>query len=173
MQLRADIQIRSMIKSLNDVVLPAIDPGNKPAQEQAQLIAAMLGILERRAPLQYRFDRDELARLLGFARELGAAAGADMAATLDAAAAEAAAVLERALQVEPAAVLDAVRQLRALTAAAVQAAFASGDAVAREALRGQVLAYAGEQLVRDRAWLVDQGWEPDASGMPPIEGLLR
>ena len=37
MDLRAPLQLKSMIKSMSDVVLPAIDPGNRMAQEQAQL----------------------------------------------------------------------------------------------------------------------------------------
>ncbi len=34
------------------------------------------------------------------------------------------------------------------------------------------LANAKEQLLRERSWLVMQGWEADPSEVPPIESLI-
>lgn len=176
MQLRPEIQIRSLMKSLKDVVLPALDPKNKLAVEQGQLIMGMLHVMSRRLPLEYRFDCDELERLLELSRHLrGEARGG----TETTAAAEAmwastslgADVLERA-RAEPGEVYAAVKELRSKIARLVECVSRDGDRASRAAVTASVqLAYA-EQLTRDRAWVIDQGWEPDPSALPSIESLL-
>src|ERR1700756_539308 len=75
MQMRPAVQIKSMVKAMTDVVLPAIDPANKLAQEQARLVIGMLGLMAQQLPLQFRFDCDELARLLQLAAALQQPAG--------------------------------------------------------------------------------------------------
>lgn len=172
MQLRSDVQLRSMIKSLQDVVLPALDPGNKPAQEQGQLVLAMLRMMRRQLPLQYRFDRDELARLLDFVRRLQPLLGDGIETSLDEGVAVAVRVLDDARRVDPEQVHASVGALRAASAAALQAAFAGADGSRRRQLRDWVLALSGEQLLRDRAWVIDQGWEPDPGSVTPIDSLL-
>ena len=70
MQMRPDPQIKSVIKAMNDVVLPAVDPQNKLAQEQVRLCMGLLGLMAKQLPLQFRFDCDELARLSAYSAEL-------------------------------------------------------------------------------------------------------
>ena len=67
MELRPAFQIPALIKSLTDVVLPAVDPANKLAQEQGQLIVGMLALIAQRLPLQYRYDRHELDSFIALA----------------------------------------------------------------------------------------------------------
>ena len=176
MQLRPGIQLQSIMKSMKDVVLPALDPGNKLALEQGQLIMGMLSILSQRLPLEYRFDCDELGRLLEMSRRFGeqARGGGETTAALKALAAStahAADVLERA-RAEPGEVYQAVKELRAKTSDVVQSVFKDGETASRTAVRKSVLATAAEQLQRDRAWLIGQGWEPDPNSIPPIESLI-
>ncbi|MGQ0622999.1 MAG: hypothetical protein ACT4QA_24340, partial [Panacagrimonas sp.] len=64
MQLRSEIQLTSMLKAMKDVVIPAIDPANRLAIEQSQLIVGMLGLMQHQLPIQFKFDRDELGRLV-------------------------------------------------------------------------------------------------------------
>ena len=70
MDLRPALQIQTSIKAMMDVVLPAVDPNNKLAQEQARLVIGMLNIVAQRMSLTYRYDRDELARFLALAETL-------------------------------------------------------------------------------------------------------
>lgn len=177
MQMRPAIQIQSMMKSLVDVVLPAVDPTNKLAQEQGRLILGMLTLMSKQLPPQYRFDCDELVRLTAFAAELRGLAqrGPDTAAArseLERVHHQAQALLDTA-RVSPEAIEQAVRRLRAATGALVTGVYRDGEAGAQHKVEGAVLAMSREQLLRDRAFVAAQGWEPDPAALPPIEELLR
>ena len=176
MQMRASIQIKSALKALNDVVLPALDPNNKPAQEQIRLVIGMLTLLSQQLPLQFRFDCDELARLIAMANELqdGAKAGAGTTAALATLAERtkaAASTLERA-RATPEDVTQRVRELRKASGELVTQAYREGDAGCRDRVGKTVLAASREQLLRDRALLLMQGWEPDPKAIPSISSLL-
>jgi hypothetical protein len=174
--MRPAIQLQSIMKSMRDNVLPAIDPNNKLALEQAKLILGMLNIMSQRMDLQYRYDRDELERIVGFAEFLQrqARGGDETKAAREAlasAAARGADVLERA-KAEPPELVHAIKDLRATAGAVVQAICAEGDPESKEAVREGVLANAREQLLRERSWLIMQGWEADPSEVPPIESII-
>jgi len=168
MQMRPDIQIQSAIKALTDVVLPAIDPTNKLAQEQIALTIGLLSVMRQQLPLQFRFDRDELNRLLTFVASLEAAGEAD--ACLAAQIEKARDVFDRALA-DPQELVDAVRALREATGAVITNTYKSNDRERIAPLERAVLAMSSEQLLRERAWFRSQNWEP-ADGVPEIERLL-
>lgn len=171
MQLRSDLALPAMIKSLSEVVLPAVDPQNQPAIEQLQVTIGLLNLLAKRLPLEFRYDRDELDRLLGFARALAVIDGADGAATqaLATGIARGSDVLDRA-RATPQDVLESIRDLRRTAGALVTATYTAGDTSQRHAVQALVLAHADDQLLRERAWLMSQGWE--AGPLPDIHDLL-
>lgn len=177
MQMRPDLQIKSVLKAMNDVVLPAVDPNNKLAQEQVRLCMGLLGLMARQLPLQFRFDCDELARLAAFGAELQRIAGSGGAQTrqalaaLEQATAQAGVLLERA-RVAPAEIEQAVRSLRQSSGTLISSVFRDGDATAQDRVQKATLAMSKEQLLRERAWVITQGWEPDPEAVPPIEQLL-
>ncbi|MBK8958963.1 MAG: hypothetical protein IPM80_11135 [Proteobacteria bacterium] len=168
MQLRADLQLATAIRALTEVVLPAVDADNALAVEQTQVVIGMLQLMAARLPLQYRYDCDELARLLTLCRALqpydddGGLAGATHAG---------AEVLARA-RATPQEILDAIHGLRTLSGAVVSSAYRDGDDAARAALSALVLTHADEQLLRERAWFAPQGWELEPDGVPPLEDLV-
>lgn len=176
MQLRHDIQIQSILKSIADVVLPAIDPGNKLAQEQMRLCMGLLDLMARQLPLQFRFDCDELTRLLALAQRLRALSTPEQVqpgtrATLARDIDRASDVVARA-RAEPDEVLTAVRALRAVTSTLVREACQHGDAASTQAIERAVMDSSQQQLLRDRAWLIAQHWEPDPQSLPDIASLL-
>lgn len=176
MEIRPAIQIQSMIKAMTDVVLPAVAPEHKMAQEQARLVIGMLTLLAQRLPLQFRYDRDELDRYVALAAQLQKRVqGADRtrAATdeMNACLSNGAAVLDRA-RAEPCEVEAAVFDLRAAVSALVQAAAEEGDSSSQAALKELILGAAKAQLDRERAWLISMGFEADPSAVPPIESLI-
>ncbi len=139
MQMRPAIQLQSIMKSMKDNVLPAIDPTNKLALEQAKLILGMLNIMSQRMDLEYRYDRDELERIIGFAaflqRQAKVGPGTKAAQqALASASARGADVLDRA-RAEPSELVETIKTLRARVGAVVQAICAEGDPESKEALR--------------------------------------
>ena len=176
MQMRPAVQIKSMVKAMTDVVLPAIDPANKLAQEQARLILGLLGLMAQQLPLQFRFDCDDLARQLELSAGLKKlASGAPQLQVcvqgMNQAAAAAAGILEQA-RVTPEELERAVRELRAATSQVVRAVYDEGNQSVVKPVQDLVLAASKEQLLRDRSWVLMQGWEPDPAAVPKIQELL-
>ncbi len=176
MQMRPEIQIRSMIKALTDVVIPAVSSDNKLAVEQAQLVVGMLKLMQAQIPLQFRSDLDELKRLVDTAGTL-AAIGVTEGETR-AALAGVAVVRDRAADVlsrcgaDPQELYTSVVQMRASLCALVDACATGGRADERERIDSVLLAMSEAQLLRDRALMKQQRWESDASAPPDIEALL-
>ncbi|RJF89415.1 hypothetical protein D3874_22590 [Oleomonas cavernae] len=176
MQLRPEVQIASAIKAMKDVVIPAIAPDNSLAVEQGRLVVGMLALMAHQLPLQFAFDRDELARLLVCADRLdqATAACAGLAAargSLDACRGEAATLL-RACAFEPADLLDVVQRLKRTVAGLVDTAAEIAEPAVFAAIGAAILDQSREQLIRDRALMAPQGWEPDPAALPPIADLL-
>ncbi|MEH6759350.1 MAG: hypothetical protein V7676_17870 [Parasphingorhabdus sp.] len=171
MQLRPEIQIKSMIKAMTEVVLPAVDENNALAVEQAQLIIGHLNLIAVRLPLQFRADRNALDRLISYTHDVLESSDGEQAA-LVAAQADAADVLSRA-KAEPQELVDAARRITEELDDNIRAIFDGDDEKATNALMANTLKMSEEQLLRDRSWLIMQGWEPDASIVPPIESLLE
>jgi hypothetical protein len=167
MQIRAAIALQAIIKSIADVVLPGVDPANRLALEQGRLVVGLLTLIADRLPLQPLYDIDELRRLC----RLGATLRSNEPDP------EITAVLKRAEDVlarATAAPMDLYETIGALTAAIgdrVQV-LALQAAPSNRAARVAVLAAAREQQVRERSWLIMQGWETDAASIPAIDRLL-
>lgn len=167
MQIRAPIVLQAVLKSLQDVVLPALDPENKLAAEQSQLIVGLLTLLATRQPLQFRYDRHELTHLIALAREIGASdeeVRAAVATSEDA--------LKRAF-CDPQELVDAIGRLRAAVGASISAVAAGSDKEASARVQQAVLAASAELHTRERSWLAMQGWEVDPAGLPEVEQLLE
>lgn len=176
MELRASFQIPTLIKALTDVVLPAVDPDNRLAQEQAQLIIGSLRLLAQRMPLQYRYDRFELQSFVRLADDLSAKAGStpELASALEAmrATAERGRNLLARAGAEPEQIEAANLALRESIGAFSQASSTLPDQDCRRAIESDVMAHAKDMLLRERAWLAMQGWEGADSGLPEIEKLI-
>jgi hypothetical protein len=157
-----DLQLRVVIKALRDVVLPAVDSGNRLALEQLHLSIATLGMVEARLPLAGSRLRAELANAIALAEAADAAA---LAAPLSAAKA----VLEdpradgRDLEIHKA---------RLLTAVSTLVDGAPGDGARADSLARAVVAASKPQFDLIRAWCLPAGFEPDPNEVPPIERLL-
>ena len=176
MQMRPEIQITSVIKAVKDVLIPAIDPNNKLAVEQAQLVIGLLSLLASQLPVQFRFDRDELARLLATAESLTAvpANDAKLATAIGELAASqtaGASILEHC-RVDPAILVNSVRELRQKVGAVVSAAAGTSDVATQLRIEKIILDLSKEQLLRDRSLMKPQGWEPDPAALPAIAELL-
>ena len=176
MDLRPALQVQTVIKAMTDVVLPAVDPNNKLAQEQARLVIGMLHLVAQRQPLMYRYDRDELSRFLALADTLqaqakdmpGAQAPLHALATVVENGED---VLNRA-GAEPSELEMANFHLREKIGALVTALYAENAPDKLKHISTTVTAHAKEQLLRERSWLIGQGWESDPGSLPAIETLI-
>lgn len=166
MDIRPSLQIQVAIKAMEQTVLPAVDPGNTIALEQAGLVLAALRVLEQRVPLWRAYQRDELRRLILLAGEMEDAREEGVE-ELSALAASARRLLDSA-DAEAPELEAAVIALRG----AVGRLLASRDHVHRTPLGKLVLAAAKVQLERERAWLVPFGFEAGSSDVRPIEEQL-
>lgn len=170
MDIRPDIQIQSMIKAMVDVVLPAVDPDHKMAQEQARLIIGTLQLVAKRLPVAYRYDCDELRRYIGLAVALvgcgAAAVDQELKADIERLTASGTRLLERPCA-EPVDLERAAFELRAVVSQVVQAACTTGSPTLRQAVRRLVLDAAKVELERERALVIDMGFETDPSKRPP------
>ncbi|MDB5976533.1 MAG: hypothetical protein JWR07_3293 [Nevskia sp.] len=177
MQMHPALQIQSMMKALTDVVLPAVDPANKLAQEQTRLVLGTLALMAQHLPLRFQFNCDELTRLLklaGILRQV-ARGGPQTTVCVDKmalAATSAVGTLERG-QAGPAVIEQAVRDMRAVTSQVVRSIYIDGDEAALKQVEGAVLTVSRDQLLRDRSWMLMQGWEPDPQAIPKIQDLLE
>jgi hypothetical protein len=172
MQLDAEIILSATIKSLRDVVAPAVDTHNKLAQEQIQVAIGLLSLLAQRLPQQFCFACDELQRLLQFSDALDALPRVSSdASDLSSARTYGADVLQRA-QADPSELQTAIKTLRAATSTAVDTLYKGANAEIKDRLKTLVLEHSAEQLARDRAWVIAQGWEAHPETLTPIETLL-
>ena len=177
MQLRPQIQIQTIIKAMMEDVIPALDQTNQLAMQSAQLTIGTLTMIAQHLPLEYRYDCDELARLIDAAAKLreqaqGGTQTEQAVLALRAALEGGREVLDRA-RAEPAEIVEAVGQLRRATGDTVRAVYAESEPSVRDAVDATVLEVSKEQLLRDRSWLLMQGWEPDPGAVPAVETLLR
>lgn len=176
MQMRPEVQIAAMIKALTDVIIPAVPRENRLATEQAGLVVGMLNLMRFQLPLQFRFDRDELRRLVDAADDVDAEGSTDAGT---AAAIErlgeprrrAADVLE-CCQGEPAELYAAILEMRSALCALVDASAGSADIGGRERIEAILLSMSKAQLLRDRALVKLQRWEPDPDAVPEIGTLI-
>lgn len=176
MEISPTLQLHTAIKALTDVVLPAVDPANKLAQEQVQLVIGTLNILVQRYPLIYRYQRDELSRFLALADSLKSQTaelpGAEPALHALARSVEAGAdVLDRA-RAEPSELESANLDLREKIGALIAGIYSETATSKLNHVSSIVLAHAKEQLLRERSWLIGQGWEADPKSVPAIETLI-
>eukprot|EP00456_Euglypha_rotunda_P004953 TRINITY_DN10837_c0_g1_i5.p1 TRINITY_DN10837_c0_g1~~TRINITY_DN10837_c0_g1_i5.p1 ORF type:complete len:183 (-),score=29.75 TRINITY_DN10837_c0_g1_i5:403-951(-) len=176
MEMRPQLQIQTIIKAISEDVIPALDQTNQLAMQSAHLAIGTLTLISQHLPLEYRYDCDELARLVSTADILrsqahGGEATSRAVAGLKEATRVASDVLERA-RADPSEILASIRALRAATADTVRAVYGEGSEATQSAVEGTVLALSKDQLLRDRAWLIIQGWEPDSKAVPAIDTLL-
>jgi len=178
MLMRYEIQLRTMIKAMVDTVAPAVDPHNVLAQEQSRLVIGTLMLMAEHLPLQYRFDCDELFRMVAFADDVGAGIAnctgmaAEALSGLTASVSAGRGLLSRPTT-DPAEILAMAREIRTALDHVVEVVFTDEHGRAHRAdLHRIVLEHSRNEILRDRVWSRSQGFEPDAEGLPPIESLL-
>lgn len=157
-----DLRITSMIRAMEDVVRPAIDPGNSLAAEQAALVVGHLRLLAIHWSKADAYARTCLADLDRTLEGLVPSGGPATSA--------AAADLARARGQGGDAEAHYKAVMRA-TDSLVRAAARDGDHAFRETLRGAVLAFSTRQSLRDRSWFAASGFDLNPGELHSIADL--
>lgn len=170
MDIRPSLQIQVMIKAMEQVVVPAVDPVNKIAHEQASLVLATLRVLEQRMPLWRNYLRDELRRLAALVDEIVSLEDGDceIRAALAMLAQEGHALFARSDAETP----DLEQATIALRNGIGRLMAEYKGLIHRTQLGRLILHASKEQLERERAWLLPFGFESDTSAIVPIEQQL-
>ena len=163
-----DLRLKSVLKALSDVILPALPASERLARDQANLVIGHLTIIAEQWQYALNFELENLAQACALAGELAgmnfdSALGDDLIAALSAAAA----VDRNNYQ----AVTAIHRALKTLIDALIAADHHS--APMPPALLDAVLRYNRCRAPRERVWHRGAGLDPDAASLPSIASLFR
>lgn len=164
-----ELRLKTMIKAVQEVILPAIAPGNDLAREQAQLLIAHLSLISQHWRHAHTYDALALDAIRELAERLVAAAeGGEQTTSASAALAR---CLKLCMDADTAAAVQ-----RATIAAAidelVSASGEDGNQRFHETLFKAILDHGALQAWRDRVWFAGSGMDPESATLVSIEQML-
>lgn len=160
-----DVRIASMIRSMTEVIGPAIDSDNSLAREQASLMVGHLKMLALHWKYVAPFAQACLSDLAATIGPLKAQGGAD---TMTAAEDLFSRLTGKAFENPLSQYYSAARALEQL----VRSTDKDGAQQFRAELQAAVLAFSLRQSERDRAWFAISGFDIDADNLPTIEQII-
>ena len=163
MQPSFDHRIRTMNKALTEVILPAIDPDNKGAVEQLQLVVGSLNLMNEQIDYAHWFEVTDGRSMTAMADKIATLAGQPVD---DATATAIAAVRDAGSRHNL--TLSAIRQanydLRETLSAMIARVLESSDAATHKAISLAVIDMSEDQTSRERAFVAKTGFDvfPDS-----------
>ncbi|MGM7669221.1 hypothetical protein [Microbacterium sp. A93] len=158
-------------RAMRDVIIPAVDPNDPLALEQAKIVAQVLEFVEQRIDHVHERARFELLHYLALLQEIRSdvavispALGAAIEQEL-----EVAAVIAADARVGTPTVADTARSLAELVSASVRSSQGEASGLRIELA---VLDAAKELLDMQRAWFLPQGWESDPAVVPSLDAAF-
>ena len=168
-----ELRIQNLIKALSQVVLPAIDPENELAREQAQLVIAHLQLIALQWDKAYSFERIALRAMQNLAAALcNTASGGPRTSAATAALRRA---LEERAMADPRTATAAAQAITALGGAVdemILAISTDADATTRTETQAIILDYAKHQAHRERVWFAANNLDPDRGKLEAIDTML-
>jgi hypothetical protein len=156
-----EVRFRSMIRALTEVIIPALDPHNSLAQEQARLLIGHLHAALLQMPTANQVVAAEHNALHGLADTLLAASSGGPVTR-----AATAHVRMTLAEDAPAALAHALEAL-------VLAAAADGSVETLAASQRAVLAHAKAVSTLGRTWFKPMGFDSDPASLPELSDLLN
>lgn len=163
-----DLRLKSVLKALSDVILPALPATERLARDQANLVIGHLTIIAEQWQHALSFELQNLAQSCLLAGEL---AGMNFDSTLGD---DLSAALSTATAVDRSdyqAVTEIHRGLKTVIDRLISADHHS--APMPPAVLDAVLRYNHRRAPRERVWHRAAGLDPDAASLPSIAALLR
>jgi hypothetical protein len=171
------LRLQSMMRALQEVILPALPKDQQLAQDQAKILLGNLRIMATQQDRVFQYLLVELREYAGLLRKLSLEATGG--AATDAAAARARAALDRA---EPITTLpipsqtevsDLLKSLKQAADELVHAAHEDGSGGFRQFLTAAVMQQSAAQILRERVWFSAAGFELDAGMLPSLDVVLE
>jgi hypothetical protein len=168
------VRIRSLIRAMQDVIIPSIAPDAQLAIEQAHLVCRHLELMLTQADYAYRLQHAELAHFASMLRDLVACLPDEARVSADAAEVEE--LLRRANPIAHLAVPDGgtlsglTKEVREAVDQTLRRALSEGGTVGGRASR-LVLDYAQRQILRERVAVKTTGFDLDASSQPDLKDV--
>ncbi len=160
----------SMVQTLADIVIPAIDADNDLAREQAQLVIAHLTMIKSQLPYADRFDREELEDAITLAEKmLQLAKGGDVTRAAADALGQA---VKAANPLDPITRCEANRAVNAASEDLVRAVRIDGAGDAASRIAQIVIEDANRKVMRDRIWFQDSGFDAERASLPGLGSLF-
>ena len=172
MQPGFDLRLRTMMKALAEVVLPAIEGSNRMAQEQAKLVLGSLEVIRQQVDHAHWYEAAELVSLCNLAGDLAAVKGFDAGAGLDELRKAGGALVAR-WDVSLPELREASVRLRDAISEAVERAGAGNRADVSHAVSQLVMVHAEGQIGRERAFIAGTRWDTYPDTLRSIEDSLR
>lgn len=164
-----ELRLATMVRALEEVIVPAIAPGNDLAREQAQLLIAHLGLLGQHWQRAHRYDDLSCVAMLALAHRLATAA-AGGTQTVAAAAALSAVIQSHDIDMQDSAARQA--SLAAAIDGLVSACGLDGAPAFRALLFSAIADHGAAQAERDRVWFAGCGMDPDSASFASIDEML-
>jgi hypothetical protein len=168
-------RLRSMMKAMQEVVLPAVDTQNAIAQEQAKLVIGSLNLILQQLDLAHRFEIVEAREKQAEGRELATILEAHTPRHPVAIQSAADIAAQSSVIDDPLSALTALHAsnqcLRGVIANLIQASEDSGDLALINRMSRRVISYGETQLIRERSWVATTGFDPPGATIPLTDAL--
>jgi hypothetical protein len=166
------LRLQSMLRAMVEVVVPAIDPKQQLAKDQASIVIGNLKILMDQSDRVYDFLLVELHEYARLVREFVplVAEGAARARALEALS-EAEPVIAAPIPKEVG-LREMVAGMKTTAGSLLDEILEAGGRDERAAAVSLVLRQSEKQILRERAWLRSSGFDPEHGQLPPIDELL-
>ena len=160
------LRLQAMLRSLTEVIIPALDPSQRLAIDQANIVAGNLRILLDQTGRTDEYLRVELHEF----RDLGSALLELAPDTPDAY--ESRSALTEADAVSEWALAEQLLRLKGTVDRLLKMTLASSDPSVAKAASVLVLDQARKQATRERVWFRGAGFELDPTALPPLDAVL-
>lgn len=166
-------RLNALVKAMNAIILPAVDPSNDLAKEQASLTLGHLNVLLQQWDKAYVYELGNYVELRQLASQIGAVAegGEQTRTTCE--------VLARTLADSPTELpfgSEPLNQIaKALGDAIDEVLYAShedGTTAYKDKLEEIMLAYGEKQTMRQRVWFKCTGLEQSAAELESVDTML-
>lgn len=172
MQPGFDLRIRTMNKSLEEVILPAIPAENKAALEQAKLVIGSLNLIQEQMDYAHWFEIVDGRSMIAMADKIANVSGKNLGKAVDDATAAVRDVGSR-FDVTLSQIRDANYNLRESLSEAIGQVLADADDEMAQAISRVVIDMSEDQTSRERAFVAKTGFDVFPDSLKSIPDALK